>query len=52
MDEGSLIIYLIDVSEQEWMDEVNLSIYLIDVSEWEWMDEGSFVFTSSISSLA
>ena len=33
MDEGSLSIYLIDVSEYEWLDEGNLGIYLIDVSE-------------------
>ena len=33
MDEGSVSIYLIDVSEYEWLDEGSLSIYLIDVSE-------------------
>ena len=33
MDEGSVSIYLIDVSEYEWSDEGNLGIYLIDVSE-------------------
>ena len=33
MDEGSVSIYLIDVSEYEWLDEGNLGIYLIDVSE-------------------
>ena len=33
MDEGSVSIYLIDVSEYEWLDERNLGIYLIDVSK-------------------
>ena len=33
MDEGSVGIYLIDVSEYEWLDEGNLGIYLIDVSK-------------------
>ena len=33
MDEGSVSIYLIDVSEYEWLDEGSLSIYLINVSE-------------------
>ena len=33
MDEGSVSIYLIDVSEYEWLDEGNLGIYLIDVSK-------------------